>query len=66
MEMYLIILAVILINESDLILAHLLLNFWQRQYAYCFVNFPEFIFSKAILFINLKIGNGNAQPKNQT
>ena len=64
--MYLNILVVILISESDLISAYILLNFWQNQYAYCHFGFAKALSSKPILPINLKIGDRNAQPRNQS
>ncbi len=54
-----------LMSESRLILALIFVDFWQRKYAYRLLSLPESIPTKAILPINLQIGDGNAQPKDQ-
>lgn len=55
-----------LISKSDLILSHILLDFWQRKYAYCLLNFLNFIPIKAIFLIILQIGDKHVQPKDQS
>ena len=52
-----------LISESGLISAHILLDFWQRRYAYRLFSLPESIPTKAILPITLQTGDGNVKPK---
>lgn len=52
-----------LMSESGLIPAHILLDFWQRKYAYRLLSLPESISTKAILPVTLRTGNGNVQPK---
>ena len=55
-----------LISESGLIPAHIMLDFWQRMYSYRFLSLPESIPTKDILPITLRIGDGNAQPEDQS
>lgn len=52
-----------LMSESDLISAHILLDFRQRKYAYRLLSLPESIPTKAILPVTLRTGDGNAQPE---
>ena len=54
-----------LISESDLIPAHVLLDFRQQKYAYRILSLPDSIPTKEILPITLRIGDGNAQPNEQ-
>ncbi len=54
-----------LMSESGLILAHILLGFRQRKYAYRLLSLPDSIPTKAILTITLRIGDGHAQPEDQ-
>lgn len=52
-------------SKFGLIPAYILLNFWQRQYTYCFLSFLTFIFTKHIIPITLQIENGNSQLEDQ-
>ena len=55
----------VLISESGLIPAHVLLDFEQRKYAHRIFSLPDSIPTKDILPIILRIGDGNAQPNDQ-
>ena len=55
----------VLISKFDLISAHILLDFWQRKYVYCFLSLLNSIPTKTILLITLRIGDRYTQPENQ-
>ncbi len=54
-----------LMSKSGLISAHIMLDFWQRIYAYNFFSLPESILTKNILFMILRIEDGNVQQEDQ-
>ena len=52
-------------SESDLITAHILLDFRQRKYAYRLVSLPDSIPTKVILPVILRTGDKHAQLEDQ-
>lgn len=54
-----------LMSESELTPAHILLDFWQRRYAYQILSLPDNVPTKSILPHTLRVGDGNDQPREQ-
>lgn len=54
-----------LIGKSGLILAHIMLNFWQRMYTYRFFSLSESILTENIVFMILQMEDRNSQQEDQ-
>lgn len=53
----------VLMNEAGLILAHILLDFRKRKYAYCIPSLPDSILTKEILPSSLREKDRDAQAE---
>lgn len=52
----------VLISESGLTPAQIMLDFRQQKYAHCILSLPDSIPTKEILPVTLRIGDENVQP----